>query len=161
MNNSIIQQLFAWFAFAFGSIGAYFSPTQDMIVLVIILYFVDFATGYAAYIKTTGKLGFVSKRLRWSLVKLLVYLAIIVCVYVIYDRLEVDKYIEFQKVSAIIMWAYVYIEGLSIVENAQKISPEDKFLKFLHYLLSVKVLAVIPFISNMLKEYEENNNNKQ
>jgi hypothetical protein len=59
------------------------------------------------------------------------------------------------SVAKIEVWAIIYTEGKSIVENLLVIYPKDKFLMFLHYLLSVEFLKFIPVFSRFLKEKEE------
>jgi hypothetical protein len=52
------------------------------------------------------------------------------------------------------VWCVVYIEGLSIVENLQAVFVHDRFLRFLHYLLSVEFLKYVPVLNGFLKEKE-------
>jgi hypothetical protein len=69
-------------------------------------------------------------------------------------KLSDDTAVSIVKVE---VWMIVYIEGLSIIENLRTIFPRDKFLKFMHYLLSVEFLKFIPIVSKFLKENDENN----
>jgi hypothetical protein len=66
--------------------------------------------------------------------------------------LSVDAGLAVAKIE---VWCIVYIEGLSIIENLLELFPGDKFLKFLHYLLSVEFLKYVPVLSNFLKEKED------
>jgi hypothetical protein len=53
------------------------------------------------------------------------------------------------------VWCVVYIEGLSIVKNLLVLFPGDRFLMFIHFLLSVEFLKYVPVLSNFLKEKGE------
>jgi hypothetical protein len=64
------------------------------------------------------------------------------------------------SISKVEVWAIVYVEGLSIVENLLVIYPKDKFLLFLHYLLAVEFLRFIPLFSKFLKEKEDSDERK-
>jgi hypothetical protein len=63
--------------------------------------------------------------------------------------LSVQAGISTVKVEA---WCIVYIEGLSIVENLLAVFPNDRFLMFLHWLLSVEFLKRVPLLGSFLKE---------
>jgi hypothetical protein len=66
-------------------------------------------------------------------------------------QLDIETAISVVKIE---VWCVIYIEGLSIVENLLVLFPEDKFLKFIHYLLAIEFLKYVPFVSNFLKEKE-------
>jgi hypothetical protein len=145
--NAILKYL----VFIVGCIAAYFEPIKLLIILVILLFCLDFVTGVWKSVKVTGKWEIKSKRLRWSFVKMFVYLALVAFSFLICEfmRLPVETAISVSKIE---VWAIVYVEGLSIVENLLVIYPSDKFLKFLHYLLAVEFLKFIPVFGKFLKE---------
>jgi hypothetical protein len=136
-----------------GCMATYFEPIRTLIILVAILFAADFITGVTKSIKQTGKLSLKSKKLRWSFVKMFVYIAVMAITFYICEAMKLDKSTAISVVK-IEVWMIIYIEGLSIVENLKYIFPSDKFLNFLHYMLSVEFLKYIPFISKFLKEDE-------
>jgi phage-related holin len=140
--------------FAGTSAAAYFEPIKFLIILVIILFCADFVTGVWKSVKVNRTWEIKSKRLRWSFVKMFVYLALITLSFLICEfmQLSVEAAISVTKIE---VWAIIYVEGLSIVENLLVIYPNDKFLQFLHYLLAVEFLKFIPLFGKFLKEKDE------
>jgi phage-related holin len=146
--------LYKYLIFLAGCVGAYFEPIRLLVVLVVMLFCLDFATGVWKSVKINRSWEIKSKRLRWSFVKMVVYLSLIALSFVTcgFMQLRVDTAISVAKIE---VWAIVYVEGLSIVENLLVIYPKDKFLRFLHYLLSVEFLKFIPIFGKFLKEEDK------
>jgi hypothetical protein len=138
--------------FILGLLATYFEPILGLVYLVGILFVVDFITGIIKTFKKGEKIK--SKRLRWSFGKLFVYLGSMSFTYYccVAMGLAPETAISVVKLE---VWFIVYIEGLSVVENLLIIRSGDKFLLFLHYLLSVEFLKYIPVLSNFLKEKED------
>ncbi|MDR2286829.1 MAG: phage holin family protein [Prevotellaceae bacterium] len=134
----------------------YFEPIHGLLLLVAILFTVDFVTGFIKSVKTTHAICVKSKRLRWSAVKMCVYLSIMALTFFICRimGIELDATLSVIKIE---VWCIVYIEGLSIVENLQVIFPNDKFFSMIHELLAIEFLKYIPILSSFLKEKEDEN----
>jgi phage-related holin len=145
--NVIIKYL----VFFVGCIAAYFEPIKPLACLVVLLFCIDFLTGVAKSVKVTKTFRLKSKKWRWSFVKAAVYLAVMLLTFAVCEMLglSVETGISAVRVEA---WCIVYIEGLSIVENLRVLFPTDKFLMFLHYLLSVEFLKYVPMLNSFLKE---------
>jgi phage-related holin len=145
--NVIIKYL----VFLAGCIAAYFEPVKTLACLVVLLFSIDFLTGVAKSVKVTKTFRLKSKKWRWSFVKAAVYLAVMLLTFAVCEMLglSVETGISAARVEA---WCIVYIEGLSIVENLRVLFPNDKFLMFLHYLLSVEFLKYVPMLNSFLKE---------
>ncbi|MDR2382607.1 MAG: phage holin family protein [Prevotellaceae bacterium] len=136
------------------SVAAYFEPINGLLILVATLFIIDFITGVLKSVKLTGKLCLKSKKLRWSFVKMLVYMAVMAVTFYVCEAMNLSSETSISVVK-VEVWMVVYIEGLSIVENLKAIFTNDKFLKFLHYMLSVEFLKYVPFVSKFLKEDDE------
>jgi len=140
-----------YLVFGLTTVLAYFEPLYGLFVLVIGIFVADFFTGWAKSIVITKKIGLLSKKLRWSFVKMVVYLALIAFTFYICSAMEVD----WKGAVKIEVWWIIYTEGLSIVENLMVVFPHFSLLRFLHYLLAIEFLKVMPMIANYLKEKEE------
>jgi phage-related holin len=143
--------------FFLGCIAAYFEPIRALLVLVGLLFVFDFITGVIKSRKVNKKWTLKSKKLRWSFVKMFVYMGVMGITFYVCEAMGLCKDTAISVVN-VEVWCIVYIEGLSIVENILTIFPDDKFLKFLHYLLSVEFLKYVPILNNFLKEKEEEGN---
>jgi phage-related holin len=137
--------------FAAGCVAAYFEPIRALLVLVTALFVADFLTGIVKSRKLYGCWSLQSKRLRWSFVKMFVYMAVMALTFGVCEAMMLSRGTGLAVVK-IEVWCIVYVEGLSIIENLLTLFPDDKFLKFLHYLLSVEFLKYVPVLNDFLKE---------
>lgn len=147
-----IEHSFKYVIFIIGCILAYFEPIMLMALVVIVVFITDFVTGVWASFKE-GK-TFRSSLARWSFVKLLVYLGHATLVFFVCDNMGISKDTAVNVVKVII-WAVIYVEGLSVNENLLRIYPESKFIRFMHYLLSVEFLRYMPIMANYFKDSEK------
>jgi phage-related holin len=145
--------------FALGCVLTYFEPIQGLLFLVLALFFLDFVTGVIKSRKINRKWSLTSRKLRWSFVKMFVYMAVMAITFHVCEAMQLDKETALLAVK-IEVWCIVYIEGLSIVENLQILLPDDRFLKFLHYLLSVEFLKYVPLLNDFLKEKDLSKDDK-
>jgi phage-related holin len=146
--------IYKYIVFVIGCIGAYFEPVQALLLLVITLFVFDFFTGIAKSRKTSGRWMLQSKKLRWSFVKMFVYLAIMALTFNVCEATRLSDAVALSVVK-VEVWCIVYVEGLSIIENLLVVFPEDKFLRFMHYWFSVEFLRYFPLISGFFKEREK------
>jgi phage-related holin len=143
--------VFKYLVFAAGCVAAYFEPIRALLMLVTALFVADFITGVVKSRKVNRTWTLRSKRLRWSFVKMFVYMAVMAITFYVCEAMQLSASTALSVVK-VEVWCVVYVEGLSIVENLLAVFPDDKFLKFLHYLLSVEFLKHVPLLSNFLKE---------
>jgi phage-related holin len=132
---------------------AYFEPLNAVLTLVMVLFVLDFITGIAKSVRLGEAIK--SAKLKWSLYKLIVYLGTMALTFFICESmgLSKDTCISVVNVEA---WFVVYIEGLSIIENLQKIK-DNRFLQFIHYLLAVEFLKKFSILSDFMKQKEKEN----
>jgi phage-related holin len=147
----ILAKTGKYLLFVSGCFSAYFDPLGFLLQLVLILFVLDFVTGVLKSRKVNKSWALKSKRLRWSFVKMFVYMCVMAITFYVCEAMQLDKDTALSVVK-IEAWCIVYVEGLSIVENLLVLFPADKFLKFIHYLLSVEFLKYVPVLSNFLKE---------
>lgn len=144
-----IDSIFKYIVFTIGCIAAYFDPIMLTVHVVIGLFVADFITGVSASF-CEGK-SFQSSIARWSFVKLIVYLGHATLVFFVCERMGIDKETTISIVK-IVIWAVIYVEGLSVNENLLRMFPHSKFLQFMHYMLSVEFLKYIPFLADFFKK---------
>jgi phage-related holin len=147
-----MNDVLKWALFVGGSVLAYFEPLNAVMILVITLFVLDFVTGIVKSLCTGQAIK--SGKLKWSLYKLLVYLGTMTLTFFICESMGLSKELGVSVVN-IEAWFIVYIEGLSIIENLQRIR-DNSFLQFIHYLLAVEFLKRFAALSNFMKEGREN-----
>jgi hypothetical protein len=147
-NNDIIK----YGLFCLSTIATYFEPILPLLVLVLVLFSFDFVTGVWKSLKTGVKIE--SYKLARSFGKLLCYLLPMTLTFFTCEAMGLsdDTAIAVVKVE---VWAAIYVEGLSIVENLRVIYPRNSFLGYLYYLLSVEFLKVVPRLSNYFKQEKD------
>jgi hypothetical protein len=148
--------IWKYILFAAGCIAACFEPIGFLLRLVFVLFLVDFVSGFIKSRKNCGRWTFQSRKLRWSFVKMFVYMAVMALTFYVCEAMQLSRETALSAVK-VEVWCVVYIEGLSIVENLRVLFPNDRFLKFIHYLLSVEFLKYIPLLNGFLKEKEDGN----
>ena len=137
-----------WLIFALGAIATYQYDIMGYIVLLGVLYCVDFAVGSIASLMS-GEY-FKSYKFRWSVVKLAFYICPICLTLIIgvcLGRLDL-----FMPVVKLQIYAMTYIEAFSIVENLQRIYPTNIFIRWLHYMLAAKWATRIKGLKDIMKE---------
>lgn len=150
--SNYIEHSFKYVLFILGCIIAYFEPIIMMACVVFAIFTTDFVTGVAASFKE-GK-TFRSSVARWSFVKLIIYLGHAALVFFVCDNMGISKETAVNVVK-IVIWAVIYVEGLSVNENLLRLYPDNKFIKFMHHLLSVEFLRYMPVLANYFKDSEK------
>lgn len=184
LKMGMIDKILAWFyslsILMFSGIAPSVGGVVIAIFIAMILVSVDFITGIFASKREGRAIKIRSKRMRWSMAKLLVYsgciaftLFIGMCLNAMELSLGADS-CEETRVMIFMLYcvrveAYFicWIEIVSIIENMRRRYPTNLFLKFLHYIVAVEFVKKIPKLENFLKEedikpynYEDNDQNK-
>lgn len=168
--DKLLDKTITWIISLIMAFTAVFTNNADAIgfsmLLSLGLVILDFFTGLGASF-CEGK-SIQSKRLRWSFAKTLVYggvliftLAIGVILHLIAELANTEKTNMTTLVTTLTIvkletYVISYIEVLSNVENLRRIFPNNVFLKYLHWILSVEIIKKIPKYSEFLKERENN-----
>lgn len=164
-----IERLFAWlyslmiliFSGASVSVGG----AVIAIFIAVILVGIDFVTGVYASKREGRSIKIRSRRMRWSLAKILVYsgcISLTLLIGMLLNGMEIALgATEEQKTGALIFALYCvrveayficWIETVSIIENLRRRFPDNMFLKFLHYIVAVEFVKKIPKLETFLKE---------
>jgi hypothetical protein len=152
-NNDVVK----YGLFGVSTIATYFEPIYTLLVLVLVLFSCDLVTGLWKALKGGQRVE--SRKLRWSFGKLLSYLVVMALTFFTCEAMGLDDATAISVVK-VEVWCVVYVEGLSIVENLRALNPRNDFLGYLHYLLSVEFLKVIPRLSSYFKQEGDGNETK-
>lgn len=134
--------------------------------IAVCLVAVDFVTGVFASKREGRAIKIRSKRMRWSLAKILVYsgcLLLTILVGLGLHAMEIILSNGINKVETNVLIFTLYcvrveayficwIESVSIIENLRRRFPDNMLLKFLHYIIAVEFIKKIPKLENFLKE---------
>jgi phage-related holin len=144
-----IGTIFKYAAFTTGGVVVCFEPAAFAVWLIACLMAADIFSGITASFREGESLK--SSKARWGVVKAVSYIAIVLLVYFVCDRMGVEKSTSLMVIKAV-MWYLIYVEGLSISENLLRIEPGNRFFQGIHYFFSFKMLKLIPYLSDFMKE---------
>lgn len=149
---------------------AVYTQNVDAVIFSLVLAFVlvgiDFLTGVSASLWVDG-VGIKSKRLRWSFVKTLVYtlvmlstLGIGVFLHLIDDFISPTPHRSDILTATLVCVKYeayvaAWVEVVSILENLLRMFPDNRFLKYIHYIVAVEFVKKIPKLTEVLKDKTE------
>lgn len=147
-----MESIIKYIVFFTGAFLSYFTPIESLLYVVLLLIVADLITGITASFKEGESLK--SSKARWSFTKLMVYLFSMFLTFSVCELMGIkdDTAVSIVKV---IVWAVIYVEGLSIVENLSRIIPGNKVIGFLHWLLSVEFIKRVPLLADFFKEDKE------
>jgi len=154
--EKLLHIIVSWLAFAIGALSVYTQNLIGIFILFFVFFLSDFITGLIASFKKGH--SFYSSRARWAFAKSLCYLgsfAIIILIGVAIDELSF-----FIGVLKITVFAAIWFESVSNIENLLVLFPQNRFLKFVHYLLAVEWVKKIPGLADFLKEEKYKYNEK-
>lgn len=132
----------------------------------------DFITGVWKSKVSKVKVKIWSKRMRWSVVKVFIYVgalfftaclgAGLYCIDFIINSAKDNQILNYtlfivKYMTYIISW----IETVSIIENGRKINPNSTFLKIIHYLVAIEFIRRIPKLHKVIRETGESENYEQ
>lgn len=148
MFTKVFQFFLAWLLFAIGSLASYSNDLIGIFMLFFFFFISDFVTGILSSHRQGKK--FCSSKARWSFAKMLSYFGtFLVIIFIGICVNQLDFFIGILKIT---VWAGIWFEAVSNIENLLILFPNARIIKFVHYLLAVEWVSKIPFMSNFLKE---------
>ncbi len=148
MLQKLMHAFITWVIFAVGALAAYQNELIGLFTLFFFFFLADFITGIVSSWKKGEK--FTSSRARWSFAKTFCYIGTFVVIIII--GLCINQLAFFISILKITVWAAIWFEAVSNIENLISLFPNNRFLKFVHYILAVEWVKKIPFLSDFLKE---------
>lgn len=146
--SKLFSLLFSWTVYVIGAILSYNFELIGISFLFIFFFIIDFITGFLASLKQ-GK-GFQSSKARWSFAKAFCYFGTFAVI--VFLGLTLKKMEFMMNVLNVAVWSATWFECISNLENLLILFPENRYLKFIHYILAVDWVKKIPGLSDFLKE---------
>ena len=141
----------------FSALVGFFAPIQDLILAIIVLLSVNFASGLIEDALHAG--GWSWKKAFKTFYELFVLCGIGFFVFAIGNFLH-EKQGAIQCLTAI-YFAAIWFYGVNILNNWKKILPEGstiyRFISFIHFVVSLQIVEKIPYLKAFLQQ--ENNEN--
>lgn len=128
---------------------AFLEPIQNTVYLLLFLYVINLASGIWKDV-FINRNRFYFKKFVWSCLEFLVYVGIVCGIYVI-GFFQNDR-MEAQYIIKVISYLYIYAYSTNILKNLILIFPNSMTLKFMYYVLSFEFIKKIPFLSDFLKQ---------
>lgn len=152
--DKVLPIIYSWLIYLVGAILAYSHELLGVAILFVFFFLSDFVTGFLASLKQ-GK-GFQSSKARWSFAKSFCYLGTFAVI--VFLGITLKKVETFMNILNVAVWSATWFECVSNLENLLILFPDNRFLKFMHYILAVKWVKKIPGLSDFLKEEKTKEN---
>ncbi|MFV0397935.1 MAG: phage holin family protein [Bacteroidales bacterium] len=137
-----------WMIYMGGAVLAYNNELIGIFILFAFFFITDFISGFLASVKMGH--GFKSSKARWSFAKSFCYFgSFSVIVFMGIALRQADFFLGALKVA---VYSATWFECVSNLENLLILFPDNRFLRFIYYILAVEWVKKIPGLSNFLKE---------
>jgi len=130
---------------------AFLQPVQNAVYLLLFLFVVNLFVGIIHDI-AINRAQFRFKKFIWACAELLIYISIVCSIYVV-GYFQNDS-IEAQYIIKVISYLFIYAYSTNILKNLLLIRPDNLVLKFLYHVLSLAFVKRIPYLSDFLKQNE-------
>lgn len=139
----------------FSAIIAFLQPVQNAVYLLLFLFVINLIFGVFHDIIINSK-RFSFKKFIWASAEFLIYTGIVCAIYVI-GHFQNDI-IEAQYIIKIISYLFIYAYSTNVLKNLLLIRPDNMVFKFMYHVLSLAFIKRIPYLSDFLKQNENETN---
>ena len=132
----------------FAGITAYIFPVNNFLIVIAILFSLNFLFGWIAGIKS--KESFSLKKAFGALQDLLIFFGLIITTFIIgnYMNVEENQILEF---TSWLTWLVIYFYVANITKNVKQISPGNKAIDMLYWLINIEFVKNVRFLKDYLK----------
>lgn len=134
---------------------SFFSPIHDFLLVVFILFILNFLYGLISDICQGGE--FSLKKAFQSIWYVVGFMLLLFLAFGIGKKMHIEdtSVINF---TSWITWVVIYFYSINILRNWKTIQPKNEVVSFLYWVLSVKFVEKIKHLSEYLKKKEEKPN---
>lgn len=131
---------------------AYFAPLNDMVFIIFFIFLVNMMAGMISGIVVDNE-PFNNKKFFKCLVETFVFYIIVLCIYVIGEKLgNLDG--AMQCITGVV-YAILYFYGTNTLRNLNKLFPDNKTLAFIYYVVSFEIVKRIPYMAQFNQKCKE------
>jgi len=127
---------------------AYFEPLRSAMFVLMFVFFLDMIIAIYADIVVNRK-DFKPKKFLTAFFYVAIYLMIIVCVYIVGERMGDAE--ESLYVDKIVTYIFIYFYIVNILKNLRIIVPENRPIAFLEFTFGLEFLKRIPNLDEFIR----------
>ena len=148
MYDTIRNLLLTIFSVLFG----YFSPLRDIVFVIFFVFLLNCLFGLVAGVGVEGERFKLRKFFR-CILETLVFYVIVLSIYLVGEKMGNEQG-ALQCISGVV-YAVIYFYAVNILRNIHTIFPENRWVKFLFYVLSFEVIKKIPYLQQFQEKKDE------
>ena len=148
MYDTIRNLLVTIFSVLFG----YFSPLRDIVFVIFFVFLLNCLFGLVAGVGVEGE-KFNLKKFFRCILETLVFYVIVLSIYLVGEKMGNEQG-ALQCISGVV-YAVIYFYAVNILRNIHTIFPENRWVKFLFYVLSFEVIKKIPYLQQFQEKKDE------
>jgi len=137
-----------------SAIIAFLQPVGNTIYLLLFLFIANLLVGtFHDIVINISRFKF--RKFIWACGEFLIYVGIVCAIYII-GFFQNDK-MEAQYIIKVISYLFIYAYSTNILKNLLLMRPDNLVFKFLYYVFSLAFVKRIPYLSEFLKQNENDN----
>ena len=130
----------------------YFSPLRNIVFVIFFVFLLNCLFGLVAGVGVEGE-KFNLKKFFRCILETLVFYVIVLSIYLVGEKMGNEQG-ALQCISGVV-YAVIYFYAVNILRNIHTIFPENRWVKFLFYVLSFEVIKKIPYLQQFQEKKDE------
>jgi len=130
----------------------YFSPLRNIVFVIFFVFLLNCLFGLVAGVGVEGE-KFNLKKFFRCILETLVFYVIVLSIYLVGEKMGNEQG-ALQCISGVV-YAVIYFYAVNILRNMHTIFPENRWVKFLFYVLSFEVIKKIPYLQQFQERKDE------
>ena len=130
----------------------YFSPLRNIVFVIFFVFLLNCLFGLVAGVGVEGE-KFNLKKFFRCILETLVFYVIVLSIYLVGEKMGNEQG-ALQCISGVV-YAVSYFYAVNILRNMHTIFPENRWVKFLFYVLSFEVIKKIPYLQQFQERKDE------
>lgn len=136
-----------------SALAAYFHPISDIVFCTVYIFGLNFVLGLVAGMAVHNE-SFDFKKAFGCIVQTCVFFLVIASVYFVGEHMG-NQQGAIQCVTAV-TYALIYFLSVNTLRNLRVLFPDNRWITFIHYCLSMEFVKKVPFMTEFLKQEPEN-----
>ena len=130
----------------------YFSPLRNIVFVIFFVFLLNCLFGLVAGVGVEGE-KFNLKKFFRCILETLVFYVIVLSIYLVGEKMGNEQG-ALQCISGVV-YAVIYFYAVNILRNIHTVFPDNRWVKFLFYVLSFEIIKKIPYLQQFQEKKDE------
>ena len=130
----------------------YFSPLRNIVFVIFFVCLLNCFFGLVAGVGVEGEKFKLRKFFR-CILETLVFYVIVLSIYLVGEKMGNEQG-ALQCISGVV-YAVIYFYAVNILRNIHTVFPDNRWVKFLFYVLSFEIIKKIPYLQQFQEKKDE------